>query len=770
MGEVVQVPKEVLDELAAALWGEDRKSDSPVVLLNSAADELRVGRTFNQPLLDLERAVAEVPPGAAAEGPAAVTKAAALVRRMLEHLRAIAVQTGAFSRADRAPSDRSGVRASSPGDLDVDVLSARILDQLSTLRSTDYLRASELRVLLSKAELSPYGNPMPGEVVEMLGERFVDLIQRVRLSGDALQAVRVVAGLEAVALIPVSKPGVGWRDYPVLDETVRTVERMRKQKGVDDEAWNAVTDHLKVSRESGWRPVVEAIDAAARVQALEVGQDFVEALDRLQGLAAGGGSPVDLKDPIPTNEQVDAVVEVVRDRIEALGRDRDQAIDRRDEARLEREQARKLAENFQAELLRVAGELRVIEAVLDEVRAPGSNDTAEGQAPAERIRMLALERDDAVRREAGERTRALKAEGEVDQLREAVEAPEGGPPPAEPRGLTWRDRYQRLSSTHNAAARELYTAAVALGGTIPEGTISILAGASRVRELAQLRAKDLEKGRITAPALPTDAALAVAFLDHVAGVIASSGYQRSLDRAAIFAVDEGQVLRVEIDGLLGRVMRDDVDEETIQELVTALAFLEAADGEPDRYAPWAAAEPESEDPDLERRCRVCGCTDDDCRQCVEKTGEPCRWVEADLCSACQNEPIRIDRPTFRTFPKPGEFVTGLDFGGPGGLTARVTVEALADGRFRVVDVGYDALPSPARPEEEELEEAAEDPQVPIGATPRKFRVEGSVLGGDPDSVVARVTAGIAEVLRVGGSAEGRPVDEVPEASDPTNPR
>ncbi|MEN6425199.1 MAG: ParB N-terminal domain-containing protein, partial [Phycisphaerales bacterium] len=33
-------------------------------------------------------------------------------------------------------------------------------------------------------------------------------------------------------------------------------------------------------------------------------------------------------------------------------------------------------------------------------------------------------------------------------------------------------------------------------------------------------------------------------------------------------------------------------------------------------------------------CRVCGCTDDDCSQCVEATGEPCTWVEADLCSRC----------------------------------------------------------------------------------------------------------------------------------------
>lgn len=35
-----------------------------------------------------------------------------------------------------------------------------------------------------------------------------------------------------------------------------------------------------------------------------------------------------------------------------------------------------------------------------------------------------------------------------------------------------------------------------------------------------------------------------------------------------------------------------------------------------------------------RACRVCGCTEDNCSQCVEKTGAPCSWVEDDLCSAC----------------------------------------------------------------------------------------------------------------------------------------
>lgn len=35
-----------------------------------------------------------------------------------------------------------------------------------------------------------------------------------------------------------------------------------------------------------------------------------------------------------------------------------------------------------------------------------------------------------------------------------------------------------------------------------------------------------------------------------------------------------------------------------------------------------------------KTCKVCGCTDYDCRQCIEETGEPCYWVEDNLCSAC----------------------------------------------------------------------------------------------------------------------------------------
>lgn len=46
-------------------------------------------------------------------------------------------------------------------------------------------------------------------------------------------------------------------------------------------------------------------------------------------------------------------------------------------------------------------------------------------------------------------------------------------------------------------------------------------------------------------------------------------------------------------------------------------------------------------------CRVCGCTDDDCSQCIEAQGKPCHWVEADLCSRCESErPSKTPKEAF----------------------------------------------------------------------------------------------------------------------------
>ena len=47
-----------------------------------------------------------------------------------------------------------------------------------------------------------------------------------------------------------------------------------------------------------------------------------------------------------------------------------------------------------------------------------------------------------------------------------------------------------------------------------------------------------------------------------------------------------------------------------------------------------------------RHCRVCLCTDDNCSVCIQRTGKPCHWVSADLCSACAagfNTLIRVKR-------------------------------------------------------------------------------------------------------------------------------
>lgn len=38
-----------------------------------------------------------------------------------------------------------------------------------------------------------------------------------------------------------------------------------------------------------------------------------------------------------------------------------------------------------------------------------------------------------------------------------------------------------------------------------------------------------------------------------------------------------------------------------------------------------------------RTCRKCGCTDENCSQCIEKTGKACHWIEIDLCSACAEQ-------------------------------------------------------------------------------------------------------------------------------------
>jgi ParB/RepB/Spo0J family partition protein len=97
-------------------------------------------------------------------------------------------------------------------------------------------------------------------------------------------------------------------------------------------------------------------------------------------------------------------------------------------------------------------------------------------------------------------------------------------------------------------------------------------------------------------------------------------------------IDPAAMPAVEFDALEG------TDEEDLREQAVS-AFVDWLDS-----VDWTAPGPQlvayERVPEAEagqltpRSCRGCGCTEADCRQCVEKTGEPCHWVEADLCSAC----------------------------------------------------------------------------------------------------------------------------------------
>jgi hypothetical protein len=81
------------------------------------------------------------------------------------------------------------------------------------------------------------------------------------------------------------------------------------------------------------------------------------------------------------------------------------------------------------------------------------------------------------------------------------------------------------------------------------------------------------------------------------------------------------------------------------ELMADTEEREGISAEDRAKAPWIAFVYTNESFDDEfssaGTCRVCGCTDDNCRQCIEKTGGPCHWVEDDLCSACAPAPSII---------------------------------------------------------------------------------------------------------------------------------
>jgi hypothetical protein len=78
--------------------------------------------------------------------------------------------------------------------------------------------------------------------------------------------------------------------------------------------------------------------------------------------------------------------------------------------------------------------------------------------------------------------------------------------------------------------------------------------------------------------------------------------------------------------------RDGVEYPFRSRLLPPREFFHQAQADLDRFAVAKALALTAE----EQACRICGCTNG--RACLsDETGEPCHWVEEDLCSECECE-------------------------------------------------------------------------------------------------------------------------------------
>lgn len=71
-----------------------------------------------------------------------------------------------------------------------------------------------------------------------------------------------------------------------------------------------------------------------------------------------------------------------------------------------------------------------------------------------------------------------------------------------------------------------------------------------------------------------------------------------------------------------------------------------------------------------RVCRKCGCTDDNCGQCIAATGKPCHWVEPDLCSRCKDEMEATVDAAIEDFAAQAKAEASGNFDIPGAEAAR----------------------------------------------------------------------------------------------------
>lgn len=109
--------------------------------------------------------------------------------------------------------------------------------------------------------------------------------------------------------------------------------------------------------------------------------------------------------------------------------------------------------------------------------------------------------------------------------------------------------------------------------------------------------------------------------------------------------------------------------------------------------------PDMPGPDLPSSCVVCGCTEEDCRECIEETGTPCSWaymIESTgqlICTRCVSRmmPLSPGEP-----PLPhqagGEQPTQISVAGPGGSFEALYYEDRVELRATVpLEVGEDIV-------------------------------------------------------------------------------
>lgn len=179
------------------------------------------------------------------------------------------------------------------------------------------------------------------------------------------------------------------------------------------------------------------------------------------------------------------------------------------------------------------------------------------------------------------------------------------------------------------ADRAVRTAAMLIfGGKNGAKPLTMSERARAIQRLSQ------DHGRDNAEIAKLEGITATAVADHLdLLVIVHEGILAAVDAdrcAATFALDLARTVPDKDDqwAHFGEAMKKAGPDSRISAKHLGIAIGKAAAAKK-RNSLTTAAEPQ--------QCRVCGCTEQDCSQCIAVTGTACTWVSPDLCSRCHAE-------------------------------------------------------------------------------------------------------------------------------------